>query len=71
MVPLHCPRRAGRVGAVALAVEAEMTPEDAEKLQRAYLRKRRAWGRKIGRPYSDDIENPDPGELELADPEEG
>lgn len=48
-----------------------MTPEEADKLQRAYLRKRRAWMRKIHWPYAGHEAEPDPGELDLDDPENG
>jgi hypothetical protein len=47
-----------------------VTPEEAAEKQKAYVRKRRAWCRKIGFPIAGH-ENPDPGELELADPENG
>lgn len=49
-------------------------PSDDEiaALSKAYRSKRRRWARKIGRPYADDIERPEPGALSLQDdPEEG
>lgn len=48
-----------------------MTPEDADKLQRAYVRKRRAWSRKVGLPYAGYETEPDPGVIDAADEEAG
>lgn len=48
-----------------------MTPEEAEKLQRAYLRKRRAWNRKINWPFAGHEAEPDPGVYDLAVEDEG
>lgn len=39
--------------------------------QKIYREKRRRWARKIGRPYSDDISEPDPGVLDAVDEEQG
>lgn len=41
----------------------------ADELQRRYRKRRRLWARKIGAPYLHD--KPEPGELPLADEEEG
>jgi len=47
-----------------------MTPEAATKLQKAYVAKRRAWAKAVGRPYERDKDpRPPPGELD-AGPEE-
>ena len=47
-----------------------MSPELAAKRQKAYVAKRRAWARLVGRPYERDKDpRPPPGELD-ADPEE-
>ncbi|WP_165842921.1 hypothetical protein [Phenylobacterium deserti] len=48
-----------------------MTLEEADKLQRAYVRKRRAWNRKINRPYAGHEAEPDPAVFDGADAEEG
>ncbi|MGH6986542.1 MAG: hypothetical protein ACRED9_06875 [Caulobacteraceae bacterium] len=53
-----------------------MTPEHAKRLQRSYAARRRAWARKVGRPYPKDRDpRPPPGEIEppavgLSDPAE-
>lgn len=44
---------------------------DAAALQRAYRAKRMRWARKIGRPYADDLQDLDPGVLDIADETEG
>jgi hypothetical protein len=45
--------------------------EYAEDQQRRYREKRRRWAWKIGRPYSGDVADPDPGVLDIADEEVG
>lgn len=42
-----------------------------EMMRRAYSRRRRIWAWKINRPYSRDIDKPEPGVLDLADDEVG
>lgn len=49
----------------------EMRRRIGEAQQKAYVRKRRARARKIGRPHSGDIPEPAPAVLDGADPEEG
>jgi hypothetical protein len=39
----------------------------ASALQKAYVRKRRAWAKHIGRPYSDEDLRPPPGELDIEE----
>jgi hypothetical protein len=48
-----------------------LTPEEADVLQRRYSANRKRWARRIGIPVNGDLENPDPGELDAVDPEEG
>ena len=48
-----------------------MTPDDADKLQRKYVRKRRAWAREIQRPFAGHESEPDPAVIDGVDPEEG
>jgi len=45
--------------------------EEAERLQRKYREQRRRWAWKIGRPYSEDLDKPEPGVFDLADDEAG
>ncbi len=49
---------------------AELPPEWQE-LDRKCREKRRRWARAIGRPYSIDLDSPEPGELPIIDSEEG
>jgi hypothetical protein len=47
-----------------------ISPDAAAKLQKAYVAKRRAWAKTVGRPYERDKDpRPPPGELD-AGPEE-
>jgi hypothetical protein len=46
-------------------------PGDFLERQRRYREKRRRWAWKIGRPYSGDLSDPDPGVLDAVDPYEG
>lgn len=48
-----------------------MTPDEALALQRAYVRRRRAWYRRIGWPVKGHEAEPDPAVLGGADDEEG
>lgn len=48
-----------------------LSADEAETLQRRYSTKRKRWARHIGIPVNGDLDNPDPGELDLADAEEG
>lgn len=48
-----------------------MTSEEAAEKQRKYRQKRIRWARAIGRPYSWDIEKPDPGALDAAEEDNG
>jgi hypothetical protein len=48
-----------------------VTPEEAAELQRKYRQKRMRWARAINRPYSTDIEKPDPGALDAAEEDNG
>lgn len=45
--------------------------DEAERLQREFRLTRVRWARKIGRPYSCDIEAPEPGVIDDGEPEEG
>jgi hypothetical protein len=45
--------------------------DEHETRHKAYRAARRRWARKIGLPYTEDLEKPDPGELELETDEEG
>jgi hypothetical protein len=49
----------------------ETTPQTAGEKQRAYRLKRRRWAHAIGRPYSLDLDKPEPGELPINDEQEG
>lgn len=40
--------------------------ENADMLQRRYRAKRRRWAWSIGRPYSEDLERPPPGEIDAG-----
>ena len=44
---------------------------EAEDLQRRYRKQRLRWMRNIGMPVSAEWDEPDPGELDTADPENG
>lgn len=45
--------------------------DDAERKQKLYRLDRVRWARKINRPYSCDIEAPEPGVIDDGEPEEG
>jgi hypothetical protein len=49
----------------------DVTPDEAEKLQRKYVNRRRRWARAIGRPLVGYEAEPPPGELDAEDPENG
>jgi hypothetical protein len=52
------------------AAKAALDLDAAQKLQRAYAAKRRAWAKAVGRPYQRDNDpRPPPGEVD-AGPEE-
>jgi hypothetical protein len=38
-----------------------LTPDEIETARKRYHEKRRRWARSIGRPYSEDLEKPEPG----------
>ena len=40
-------------------------------LQKAYRQRRRKWAWSINRPYSEDLDKPSPGVLDIADEEAG
>jgi len=54
-----------------MAESASEVPANWRDLQKAYEDKRRRWARKTGRPYSCDLDKPDPGEIPIIDSEEG
>lgn len=51
--------------------ESASVPANWRDLQKAYEEKRRRWARKVNRPYSWDVEKPDPGQLPISDSEDG
>lgn len=54
-----------------MVVGVEVTPEEAAQKQKLFRQKRMRWARAIGRPYSTDIEKPDPGALDAAEEDNG
>lgn len=50
---------------------APMSVADAEALQRKFSTRRKRWARHVGVPVVGDLETPDPGELDVQDPELG
>lgn len=56
---------------VAAVVSPDVIPANWRDLQKAYEQKRRRWARKVNRPYSCDLDKPDPGEIPIIDSEEG
>jgi hypothetical protein len=48
-----------------------MTPKQAEKLQRKFVRERRKWAREINHPIKGYEAEPDPGVIDALDHEEG
>lgn len=48
-----------------------MTPAQADKLHRRYVRARRKWAREIGYPIKGHETEPPPGEVDAEDPENG
>lgn len=56
---------------VAGVVSPDTIPANWQELDRRYREKRRRWARAVGRPYSWDVDKPDPGELPISDSEEG
>lgn len=58
-------------GRLSQMTESASVPANWQELDKVYRESRRLWAIETKRPYSRDIDTPDPGELPIIDSEEG